>query len=70
MTGLGRTLIFLGLALAAVGALLTIAPRIPWLGRLPGDVSYESERVRVYVPLGTSVLLSLVLSLVLYLLRR
>lgn len=63
-------MIFFGLALAAVGALLTIAPRLPWLGRLPGDFSYESERLRVYVPLGTSVLLSLVLSLVLYLIRR
>ena len=67
---LGRGLIGLGLVLVVVGVVLTLAPRMPWLGRLPGDLSYEGERVRVYLPLASSLLVSAVLSLLLYLFRR
>lgn len=67
---LGRGLIGLGLVLVVVGVVLTLAPRLPWLGRLPGDFSYEGERVRVYLPLASSLLVSAVLSLLLYLFRR
>lgn len=67
---LGRGLIGLGLVLVIVGVVLMLAPRLPWLGRLPGDFSYEGERVRVYMPLASSLLVSAVLSLLLYLFRR
>jgi hypothetical protein len=76
MTGglgsLGRALLALGALLAAVGGLLLLAERFPWLrlGRLPGDLSVERGGLRVYLPLGTSILLSVVLSLALWLLRR
>lgn len=70
MNGIGRTLIAIGLVVTAIGLLLTFGPRIPWLGRLPGDFSYEGERVRMYLPLATCVVLSVALSLVLYLFRR
>ncbi len=66
----GRVLIGLGLVLVVAGVALTLAPRLPWLGRLPGDISYEGERVRVYLPLASSLLVSAVLSLLLYLFRR
>ncbi|GFE57859.1 DUF2905 domain-containing protein [Geobacter sp. AOG1] len=70
MTGFGKHLIVIGLVIAAVGIALSFADRIPWLGRLPGDISIKRENFSFYFPLATSILLSLVLSLVLWLLRR
>lgn len=72
MAPLGKLLLVTGLVLAAVGALLLLGDRFPWLrlGRLPGDLAVEKERFRLYLPLGTSLLISLVLSLVLWLLSR
>ena len=69
---LGRTLLALGAVLAALGGLLLVAERFPWLriGRLPGDLSVERDGFRLYLPLGTSILLSILLTLVLWLLRR
>jgi hypothetical protein len=67
---LGRLLIVAGLVLAGLGLLLTLAGRIPGLGRLPGDIVWERGNVRVYLPLATSLLLSLILTGVLWLLRR
>lgn len=67
---LGRLLILFGLILVVAGAWLLWGPRIPWLGRLPGDFSFGGPGWRVYIPLGTSLALSLVLSLLLWLLGR
>jgi len=60
---LGRSLLVFGLVLAVVGILLELAPALR-LGRLPGDVSFGGANWRVFVPLGTSLLLSIVLTLV------
>ena len=60
---LGRSLLVFGVVLALVGILLELAPALR-LGRLPGDVSFGGPSWRVYVPLGTSLLLSVVLTLV------
>jgi len=68
--GLGRLLIILGVVLALVGVALTLGPRIPWLGRLPGDFSFGGPNWRVYIPLGTSILISVVLTILLALFRR
>jgi hypothetical protein len=62
-------LIFFGIVLGVVGAIMLVAPQIPWLGKLPGDISYRGKNVTFYFPLGTSILLSVVLSLILYLFR-
>ncbi|HET9554476.1 MAG TPA: DUF2905 domain-containing protein [Anaeromyxobacteraceae bacterium] len=69
---LGRLLLVLGLVLAAVGALLVAADRFPWLrlGRLPGDLVIERERFKLYLPLGTSLVLSAAATLLLWLLGR
>lgn len=67
---IGKLLLVVGLAIAAIGALLLLAPKIPWLGRLPGDIVIEGRRVKVYFPLATSLLLSLLLTLLLYLWKR
>jgi Protein of unknown function (DUF2905) len=71
MNDLGRLLIGLGLVLLIAGGLLLLLGRtgIP-LGKLPGDISYRGKNLSVYFPLGTSVLLSVLLSLVFYLLSR
>ncbi|MGQ0810246.1 MAG: DUF2905 domain-containing protein [Nitrospiraceae bacterium] len=72
---IGKTLMVVGIGIALVGALLNLSGRIPgltqgwgWLGKLPGDLSIEREHVRVYFPIATSLVISVVLSLVLYLL--
>lgn len=70
MTELGRFLILTGVILALVGVLLLAAPKIPWLGKLPGDIVWRRGNFTFYFPLGTSILLSIVLTLLLYLLRR
>jgi hypothetical protein len=66
----GRLLILFGVVLVLAGAWLLWGPRIPWLGRLPGDFSFGGSGWRVTIPLGTSLLLSLVLSLLLWLVSR
>jgi hypothetical protein len=67
---LGRLLIVVGLVLAGLGLLLTLGGRIPGLGRLPGDIVVERGSFRLYLPLATSLLLSLILTGVVWLLRR
>ena len=71
--GIGRLLIVSGLALIAVGALLTLADKWPglgsafgWIGKLPGDLSIIRERFNLYIPIATSLVLSILLSLVFY----
>lgn len=70
MSDLGRALIIVGLVLAAAGVALTYASRVPWLGRLPGDVQIQRGSWTFYFPLATSVLLSLALTLILWLVGR
>jgi hypothetical protein len=71
MGDLGKALLGLGLLIALVGVLLLLAGRfgLP-LGRLPGDFAYKSKHVSVFFPLGTSILISILLSLILYVLSR
>lgn len=71
MAELGKALLGLGLLLVAVGAVLMIASRfgLP-LGRLPGDIAYRGKNVSVFFPLGTSILISVLLSVLFYLVSR
>lgn len=63
---LGRMLIIIGLILAAVGVLFLLGGKIPWLGRLPGDILYRGKNVTFYFPVVTSIIVSIILSLILY----
>jgi hypothetical protein len=63
----GWLLLLVGLGLTALGLVWLLAPSLPWLGRLPGDIRLEGERFRFYFPLTTCLLLSLLLTLVLWL---
>lgn len=70
MVDLARLLILFGVVLLVVGAALLLAPKIPLIGRLPGDFVFHSGGTTVYVPLATAILLSLVLSVLLNLFWR
>jgi len=71
MQDLGKMLLGLGLLLAVIGAAILVAARfgLP-LGRLSGDISYKGKNFSFYFPLGTSILISVVLSAILYLISR
>ncbi len=70
MADLGKMLILLGVILVVTGLGLVFAGRIPWLGRPPGDIVIRRDDFVLVFPLTTCLLVSAVLSLVLYLLRR
>ncbi len=73
LSGAGRILLIMGLVLSAIGALLLLAPRIPGmsrLGRLPGDIIVERGPVTIFVPLVSSIVISVLLTIVLNLIAR
>jgi hypothetical protein len=67
---LGKVLVLLGLGLAAVGALLWSGLGGGWLGRLPGDIHYSKGDFSFHFPVVTCVIVSLLLTLILWLFRR
>ena len=70
MSDLARLLIIAGSILIVIGLVLWLGPKIPWLGTLPGDITYQRGNFTAYFPLGTCILLSVVLSLIFYLFRK
>lgn len=66
----GWTLVVIGGLIVVIGLVWLLAPSIPWLGRLPGDIVIERENFRFYFPITTCVLLSLVLTGIMWLLRH
>jgi hypothetical protein len=67
---IGKSLIILGVIIIAVGGLLLLSGKFHWIGRLPGDIVIQKKNFTFYFPLATSILLSLLLTLVFWLLRR
>jgi hypothetical protein len=67
---LGRTLIVIGLVITLAGVVLLLAGRVPGLGRLPGDIAIHRGNWTFYVPIGTSIVLSVLLTLILWLVGR
>jgi len=67
---LGRGLIFLGILLVIIGGVLFFAGKIPWFGRLPGDIVIERKNFSFYFPLATGLILSVVLSLIFWFFSR
>jgi len=70
MQEIAKTLIILGVVLLGFGLLLLVSPKIPFLGRLPGDIYIQKKNFSFYFPIATSVLISLVLSFILWLWSR
>jgi hypothetical protein len=71
MNQIGKPLIIMGLTLVAVGLLFTLSPKLPtWLGHLPGDISIKRDNFSFHFPLMSCLIISAVLSFVMWLLRR
>jgi hypothetical protein len=70
MAGLGKTLIILGLVIVAFGIIFTFAGKIPWLGRLPGDIHIKRDNFTFYFPMATCIILSFFISLIFWLFKK
>jgi len=64
MQPLGRSLIVLGLVIVVIGVLVSVAGKVPFIGRLPGDIVVKRDHFTFYFPLTTCILISLVLMLI------
>ena len=60
---LGKLLILIGVLIIAIGVLLLIGEKIPWIGKLPGDIIIKKEKFTFYFPITTSILISILLTL-------
>lgn len=69
-TNLGKVLIILGIVISAIGVLLVLSGKIPWIGKLPGDFFWRSKNVSFYFPVTTSILLSILLTVILWFINR
>lgn len=70
LDALGKLLIGIGLLVVVVGSVLVLGGRLPWFGRLPGDIYVERGNWSFYFPLTTSLIISVVLSLLVWLISR
>jgi hypothetical protein len=70
VSDIGKLLVVFGLVIALVGVLLLLAGRLPWLGRLPGDIHIQRGNWTFYFPLATSLIVSIVLTLTFWLIGR
>ncbi len=68
LQGLGKTLVIVGVIIVVVGSLLMISDRVnfPFFGKLPGDIHIKGKNFQVYFPIATSIVLSVLLTLILY----
>ncbi|MEK6758311.1 MAG: DUF2905 domain-containing protein [Deltaproteobacteria bacterium] len=67
---LGKALIVIGIVIVIVGIIVTFGPKIPYIGRLPGDILIKRENFTLYFPLATSVIVSIILSVIFYFFTR
>ncbi len=70
VNSLGKTLVVCGIVLAIVGLVFMFGSKIPWFGRLPGDIYIQKKGFSFYFPIATSILISVILSISLLLFRR
>ena len=70
MNDLGKSLVLIGLLIVLVGAVLMLAGRVPWLGRLPGDIYVQRGNWSFYFPVVTSLVVSVLLTLLFWLFGR
>jgi hypothetical protein len=67
---LGKLLILLGVVIMVIGFLLLVGEKIPWVGKLPGDIIIKREKFAFYFPIATSLLISIILTLLFTLFRK
>ncbi|MBI4767350.1 MAG: DUF2905 family protein [Deltaproteobacteria bacterium] len=67
---LGKILIFIGLVLVVVGLVVLLLPKVPFLGKFPGDLFFKGDKFSIYFPITTSIIISIILTLLFSLFRR
>jgi uncharacterized membrane protein len=67
---IGKMLVLLGIILAVIGGLMLLASKVSWIGRLPGDILIQKKNVTFYFPLATSILVSIALTFLFWLMGR
>ena len=67
---LGRYWLFSGAVIAGIGVLLMVGDKIPWIGKLPGDIIIRKEKFTVYFPIVTCIILSILLTMIFSLFRK
>jgi len=70
MTGMGKMFIILGIVLIVIGLAFMFGDRIPYLGKLPGDIYVKRERFSFFFPITTSIIISVILSILFSIFRR
>ena len=70
MSSLGKTLFFFGILLIIVGVIFMFGTKIPWFGRLPGDIYIQKKNFIFFFPITTAILISVIFSIILLLIRR
>jgi hypothetical protein len=70
MIDIGKMLIIFGFAAVVIGVILMLSGNIPWIGRLPGDILVRKKNFTFYFPLATSIVLSILLSLIFWLIKK
>jgi hypothetical protein len=70
LTLTGKILIIFGILLIFLGIIVTLGPKIPWMGKLPGDIIIKKEHFSFYFPLTTCIIISVILTFLLYLLKK
>ncbi|PIU41970.1 MAG: DUF2905 domain-containing protein [Candidatus Omnitrophica bacterium CG07_land_8_20_14_0_80_42_15] len=67
---LGRTFILFGMILVVIGIIFVLGVKIPWVGKLPGDIYVQKKNFTFYFPLATSIIVSIIFTLILFLINR
>jgi len=70
MGEIAKVMILIGALLILIGLVILVFPRLPFLGKLPGDILVKKENVTFYFPLVTSIVISIIISLILYLVNK
>lgn len=70
MPGLGKSLIIIGIIVVIVGLFVAYGPKVPFAGKLPGDIHIKRENFEFYFPLATSIIISVIISVILYFFTR
>jgi hypothetical protein len=70
MIDIGKMLIIFGVAAIVIGGILMLSGKVPWLGRLPGDILVQKKNFTFYFPLATSILISILLTLIFWLIKK
>ena len=70
MEHFGKSLVVIGAIIIAIGLVLTLSGKIPWLGKLPGDIMVQKKNFTFYFPIATSIIVSLLLTLIFWFIGR